>query len=115
MASGFAFFTIMLRRASLAFKSCRQTGQGRNSKRFAGAGEQMVRLERFGLREPEIGNLREHLALARDAVGHDHVERREAVGGDEQQAVAEVEDFAHLAALEFFDAGQFELQDRFVI
>ena len=28
--------------------------------------------------------------------------------------VAEVEDFADLAAVEFFDAGQIELQDRFV-
>ena len=70
----------------------------------------MVRLERRRLREPEIGNLREHLALARNAVGHDDVEGREAVAGDEQQPVAEVEDFAHLAALEFFDAGQFELR-----
>ena len=104
MASGFAFFTIIERRASLSANGWRFFGSG-----SFGVGEQVVRLERFGLREPEIGNLREHLALARDAVGHDDVEGRDAVGGDEQQAVAEVEDFAHLAALEFFDARQFEL------
>ena len=88
--------------ARVVCKCVRQTAKA--GQRFAGAGEQMVRLERFGLREPEIRNLREHLAFARNAVGHDDVESREAVGGDEQQAVAEVEDFAHLAALELFDA-----------
>ena len=59
-------------------------------------------------------NLREHLALARDAVGHDDIEGGNAVAGDEQQAVAEVEDFADFAAAEFFDAGQIELQNWFV-
>src|SRR5208283_1838225 len=77
--------------------------------------QQMVRLERFGLREPEIGNLREHFALARDAVGHDDVERGDAVARDEEQPVAEVKNFAHLAALELFYAGQFELQDGFAL
>ena len=34
--------------------------------------------------------------------------------GDEQQAVAEVKDFADLAAFEFADAGQIELQQGFI-
>ena len=59
-------------------------------------------------------NLREHFAFARDAVGHDDVEGGDAVAGDEQKTVAEVEDFADFAAADFFDAGQIELQDGFV-
>ena len=57
----------------------------------------MIRHPGFGLVEPEMGNLREHLALARDAVGHDAVEGRNAVSGDEEQRVAEVEDLPDLA------------------
>ena len=82
--------------------------------RIAGAGDEVVRLERFRLREPEIGNLRQHLAFARDAVGHDDVEGGDAVGGDEEQAVAQIKYLPHLAAFEFFDARQIELQNRFV-
>ena len=81
--------------------------------RIAGPREQVVRLERFRLREPEIRNLREHLAFARNAVGHDHVEGRDAVGRDEEQTVAEIKDFADLAAFELLDAGQVQCQQRF--
>src|ERR1017187_10764879 len=77
-------------------------------------GEQMIRHERRKFLKPEMGNLREHLALARNAVGHDDVEGGDAVAGDEQEAVAEVEDFADLAGADFFDAGQIELQNWFV-
>ena len=51
---------------------------------------------------------------ARDAVGHDDVEGGNAVAGDEQEAVAEVIDFADLAGADFFEAGQVELENRFV-
>ena len=61
-----------------------------------------------------MGNLREHFALARNAVGHDHVEGGDAVAGDEQKTVAEVEDFADFAGADFFDAGQIELQNGFI-
>ena len=74
----------------------------------------MVRLERFGLREPKIGNLREHFAFARNSIRHDHVKCRNSIARDEKQFIAEVKDLAHFAALDFFDAGQFELQDGFV-
>ena len=94
-----------------------ELGRGRPQLRgqsIARAGKEMVGLETSGLREPEIGNLREDLAFARDAVGHDAIERRDAVGGDEEEAVAEVKDFADFAAFDFADAGQVELQERFV-
>src|SRR5688572_27780883 len=56
--------------------------------------------------------LREHLSLARNAVGHDAIERGNTVCRDQQEGVAKVKDFADLAALEFLDAGQVELQQR---
>ncbi len=75
----------------------------------------MVRHERGKFLEPEVRDLREHFALARNAVGHDDVEGGNAVAGDEQEAVAEVEDFADLAGADFFDAGQVELENRGVV
>ncbi len=74
----------------------------------------MVRHERGKFLEPEMGNLREHFAFVRNAVGHDDVEGGDAVAGDEQEAVAEVKDFADFAGADFFDAGQIELQNWFV-
>ena len=75
----------------------------------------MIRHERGKFLEPEMRDLREHFAFARDAVGHDDVEGGDAVAGDEQEAVAEVKDFADLAGADFFDAGQIELENGFVI
>src|ERR1700741_5130797 len=74
----------------------------------------MIRLKGSGLGEPEVGNLREHLALARDTVGHDAIEGRDAVGGDKQEAVAQIKNFADLAAFQFADARQFKRQKWFV-
>ena len=63
--------------------------------------------------EPEIADLAEHLALARDRVGQHHVERAQAVGGDHQQvAIAQVEHVADLAAVDQVQAGQVGLQQR---
>ena len=64
--------------------------------------------------EPKIGELRQHLAFARDAVGHHAIKRGDAVGGDEEQAVPQIKNFPHLAALHFFHTGQIQLQQRFV-
>ena len=61
-----------------------------------------------------MGNLRQHFAFARNAVGHDDVEGGDAVGGDEQQTVAEIENLADLAAFHFLDSGQIKLENRFV-
>ncbi len=59
--------------------------------------------------EPEIGHGGEYGALAGDGCGHDHVEGRQAVGGDDQQViVADGVDVAHLAAVQQgqgFDVG----------
>src|SRR5271168_2874557 len=59
-------------------------------------------------------NLREHFALARNAVGHNDVEGGNAVAGDQQKAIAEVKDFTDFSRAHFFDARQLELQNWFV-
>ena len=48
--------------------------------------------------EPELRDAREDLALVGDLIGQDVVERGDAVGDDEQQAVAAIVDVADLAA-----------------
>src|SRR5687767_65883 len=48
--------------------------------------------------EPEIRDLREDRPLVRDAGRQHDVERGDAIGGDEEVAVAEVVDVAHFAA-----------------
>ncbi len=54
-----------------------------------------------GLVEPEIGNLVQHAALARDRIGQHHVEGAQAVGRDDQQVIGvDRIDIAHLAAVE---------------
>ena len=65
---------------------------------FSGlVGEKVVGDERGGLGEPPVADLREDDALAGDAVREDDIEGGEAVGGGEQEGVAEVEDLADLA------------------
>jgi hypothetical protein len=59
--------------------------------------------------EPEMRDLREHFAFARNAVGHDDVEGGDAVAGDEQKTVAKVKDLANFAGADFGDAGEIEL------
>jgi len=76
-----------------------------------------------GLGEPEVGDLAEHLALARDRVGQDHIERRQAIGGDHQEVVPrwgtgrqslarDIEHITHLAAMAQGQAGEIGLQQR---
>ncbi len=48
--------------------------------------------------EPEDGEGGENLALVRDRVRMDDVVGRDAVGGDEQQRVAEIVDLTDLAS-----------------
>src|SRR5262245_34163648 len=79
-----------------------------------GMGDEMVGLKGFGLSEPKIGNLSEHFAFARDAVGHDAIEGRDAVGRDEQKSIIEVKNFADLAAFNFFDTWKVELEHGLV-
>ena len=55
--------------------------------------------------EPEMGNLRQHHPFERDAVGHDAIERGDAIRGDHEQVVAQVENVADLAAFDFIGPG----------
>ena len=48
-------------------------------------------------REPERGDLGQHFALVRYAGAEHVVERGDAIGGDDQQLVAEIVDVADLA------------------
>ena len=104
-----AFFTIIERRASLSGERLQIFRQ-----RIVRAGEQMVRHERGEFLKPEMRNLREHLALARNAVGHDDVEGGNAVAGDEAESGRRGRRLRGPCRTEFFDAGQIELQNRFV-
>ncbi len=47
--------------------------------------------------EPKAADLRKHLALMGNLIFQDVVERRNAVGGDKQQRVAQVVNIANLA------------------
>ena len=49
--------------------------------RIARARQTMVRHDVARLIEPEMGDLRQHDSLERNAIGHDAIERRDAVGG----------------------------------
>jgi hypothetical protein len=74
------------------------------------AGE-VVRHQVRGLLEPEIADPAQHLALAGDRVRQHHVERAEAVGGDNQQlrfaaVFGQLEHIAHLAAMAQGQAGE---------
>ena len=49
--------------------------------------------------EPPGREPREHLALARDRRGQDHVQRGDAIRCHDEQVIAQVVDVAHLAGL----------------
>ena len=74
----------------------------------------MIGLERLRLAEPKIRNLGQYLTLARNAHGHDDIECGDAIRRDEQQTIAQVKDVAHLAALEFPNAGQIQTEHSLV-
>ena len=99
----------MVRRASCGGIGLKAGRQG-----IVAVREEVIGLEGFRLCEPEVGDLGQHFAFARDAVGHDDVKGGDAVGGDEEQAVAQVEDLAHFAALELAHAGQIELEQGLI-
>ena len=62
--------------------------------------------------EPEDGHLGQHSAFVRDGVGHDNVESRNAVGGDDQQFVFDRVNVSYLAAPKKFYTGNASLRDR---
>ena len=57
----------------------------------------MVGDDRLRPLEPERGDLRQDLALVGNARAEHVVERRDAIGGDDEQAIAEIVDVADLA------------------
>jgi len=65
-----------------------------------------VILNPFKTLEPERGNLVEHRALVRNWVGKDDVKSRNAIRDDKEQRLPEIENFAHLAAAQYFDSRQ---------
>ncbi len=78
--------------------------------RIVRAGSEVVGDEIFGLVEPEVGDLGEDFAFARDAIGHVDVEGRNAIGCDKEEILAEVKDFADFAGFDFFNPGQFKFE-----
>ena len=66
---------------------------------LAGVAGNEVMLEALAeLLEPEQADGGEDLALVGNAVGHDDVVGADAIGGDDEQALAQVVNVAHLAA-----------------
>ena len=88
---------------------------GKKERRQAGrlpykiGGDEMVLDDVFGLTEPELAEGGQDAALFGNRIGQDHVEGADAIRGDKQQRVGEIEDLAHLAAFEFLDAGDIDL------
>jgi hypothetical protein len=74
----------------------------------------MIRNDRGESLKPEKRDLRQNLSLARNAVGHDAIERRNPVRGHQQQPVAEIKHFADFAAFDFSNSRQINLQQRLV-
>ena len=65
---------------------------------FAGlVGEEVVRNQVLRLREPPVAHLGQDNPFAGDAVGQNHIERRQAITRDQQEGVTEVKNFADLS------------------
>ena len=62
--------------------------------------------------EPELGDLVEDDPFVGDRLVHDDIERRDAVGGDDQQVFAQVVDIADLAAVDELEVGKIGLLDE---
>ena len=64
----------------------------------------MIRREAKSL-EPKGGDLIQNRSFVRNRIGQDDVKGGKPIGRDEEQSLAEIEDFAHLAAAQFFYSG----------
>ena len=76
---------------------------------------EVIRHDVARAREPEVGNARQNAALAGDRVGQHHVERAQAVGGDDQHVPVVARDrvdVAHLALVDAREAVQVRLVHR---
>src|SRR5438067_3578056 len=58
--------------------------------------------------KPKCRKLIQNCAFVRNRVRQNNIKGRETVGRDEQQSVAEVEDFAHFSAAQFFKSGEID-------
>jgi hypothetical protein len=63
-----------------------------------------------GLAEPEFAQGGEDAALLGDGVREYDIERADTIGGNEEQRISQIEDLAHLAALELLDAWEIDLR-----
>ncbi len=63
----------------------------------------MVRRHMAGFRKPEQRDLRQHPSFEGNRVGQNNVERRQAVGGDNQQMLGvHIVDVTHFSLMNFF-------------
>jgi hypothetical protein len=65
--------------------------------------------------KPETRELCQHSTLVGNALVHDHVERREAIGRHDEQLIVQFVNVANLASGEKFDAGKMGLQNNVMI
>jgi hypothetical protein len=63
----------------------------------------MVRNNMFGVRKPELRDLGEDNSFVGYRLVHNNIERRDSVGCDEEQYIAEVVDIANLATVLQFE------------
>jgi hypothetical protein len=84
---------------------------GRRGKRLHIRRNQVVRYEIAHALEPEPRQLRQHLALVGDAGPEHIVEGRDAIGRDNQQAIVDLVDVAHLAAAMECQAFEFSVEE----
>ncbi len=75
-------------------------------------GEEMVRHEIAHALEPERRQLRQDLALVRDARSEDVVEGRDAIGRDDEQVAADLVYIANFATPVQRQAGQGSFEER---
>jgi hypothetical protein len=72
--------------------------------------DQVVRDEIAHAGEPETRQLRQHLALVGNAGAEHVVERGDAIGRDDQQAIVDLVDVAHLATAVECQAFEFSVE-----
>ena len=80
-----------------------------NAIRFFGGDD--VILDKRETLKPEVRNCREDSALVRNGVRQNAIEGANAIGRDEQQMFAEIENLAYFAARDFGDAREIESEE----
>ena len=84
-----------------------------NGRKVADLGcHDVVRNDVGHLFEPELGNLGQDEAFVGNALVHDDIESRDAVGGDQQQVFAEVVNVPHFALVDQLEVCKIGLGQR---